>query len=57
MDIDIDPPCGPMIYTIGVLESRMEGSTAWILPGVWEASPKGSTVSVSINWEGVPFVG
>ena len=31
----VDPPQGSVIYTIGVLESRIGGSTFWILPGVW----------------------
>ena len=33
----VDPPWGSMTYTIGVLDSRIGGSTFWILPGVWEA--------------------
>ena len=32
----VDPPSGSIIYTIGVLEPRIGGSTFWILPGVWE---------------------
>ena len=31
----VDPPEGPIVYTIGALESRIGGSTFWILPGVW----------------------
>ena len=30
----VDPPSRSMIYTIGVLEPRIGGSTFWILPGV-----------------------
>ena len=37
-----------MIYTIGVLESRMGGSTFWILLGVW--------VMDSLRW-GFPQIG
>ena len=35
----VDIPYGSIIYTIGVLESRVGGSTSWILPGVWERLP------------------
>ena len=31
-----DPLWGSKIYTAGVLESRIGGSTCWILPGVWD---------------------
>ena len=31
----VDPPYGSIIYTIGVLKSRIGGSTCWILPEVW----------------------
>ena len=31
----VDPPWGSIICSIGVFESRMKGSTFWILPGVW----------------------
>ena len=33
----VDSPQGSVIYTIGVLESRIGGSTFWILPKVWES--------------------
>ena len=33
-----NPSCGSIIYTRGVLESRIGGSTFWILPGVWEGA-------------------
>ena len=29
-----DPLQNPIVYSIGVLESRIGGSTCWILPGV-----------------------
>ena len=31
-------PQGSILYTIGVLEPRIGGSTFWILPGVWVGS-------------------
>ena len=30
----VDPPSGSAIYTVGVLESRVGGSTFWVLPGL-----------------------
>ena len=38
----VDPPQGSVIYTIGVLGSRIGESTFWILPGVWEFVAKDS---------------
>ena len=32
--LKVDSAWGSVIYTIGVLESRIGGSTLWILPGV-----------------------
>ena len=34
-----DPPKRSIIYTIGVLESRVEGSMFWILAGVQAIGP------------------
>ena len=34
----VDPPLSSIIRTIGVFESRIGGSTFWILPGVWVES-------------------
>ena len=31
----VRPPLGSVIYTVGVLESRIGGSAFWILPGLW----------------------
>ena len=39
----MDPPWGSVIYTIGVLESRIGGSVFWILPGLWEAECRPSS--------------
>ena len=32
----VDPPKGPIIYTMGLVDLRIGGSTCWILPGVWD---------------------
>ena len=31
----IDPAWGSFVYTVGVLESNLGGSTLWILQRVW----------------------
>ena len=31
----VDPPKGSIIYTMGILDCRIEGSLFWILPTVW----------------------
>ena len=33
---DMHPPSGSIIYSMGVLESRIGGSVFWILPGLWK---------------------
>ena len=37
-DLKIRSPVRSGIYTIGVLESRIGGSTFWIPPGMWEVA-------------------
>ena len=44
----VDPPKGSVIYTVRVLESRIGGSTFWILPGY-------STLYYNIIYLKIPY--
>ena len=50
----VDPPEGPVIYTIGVLEYKIGGSTCWILPGVWAAAYPSPLRHAWINYVDMP---